>query len=140
MSDIKDDKQSIQIRPIEYAIFCDYASVSMGGKLNLNGMFDRVLAKDLPAMQPQMFVVTKMVLPQGDHKVTLTLMQQDKVIAKSTTEKKIEEKLKAHTHFWSLQGIKFESWDPIELQILIGGKQVYVKRLPLVKVQEKKKD
>jgi hypothetical protein len=138
MTDEKDDKKTIKIRPIEYALFCDYASISGGGKINMNGIFDRILTKEVPAVQAQMFVVTKMVIPEGDHKITLSLMQQDKVLAKTTMEKKIEEKLKSQTHFWNLQGFKIESWETIELQILIGGKQVYIKRLPVIKVEDKK--
>lgn len=130
----------MQIQPVEYALFCDYASVSMDGKINMNGIFERILTEKTPATHPQMFVVSRLVLPKGKHPVTFTLMQQDRVLAKSTFEKEIEGELGVHNHFWGIQGLKIESWDLIELQILIEGKQVFVKRLPVIKVEKKVKE
>ena len=128
----------MQIQPIEYALFCDYASLSMDGKLNMNGIFDRIMTEQVPAVHPQMFVVSKLFLPKGKHSITFTLMQQDKVLAKSNFEKEIDKELAVHTHFWGIQGLKIESWEPVELQILLEGKQIFVKRLPVVKVEKKK--
>lgn len=127
----------MKIQPIEYAVFCDYASVSMDGKLNLLGIFERIMSEKTPAVHPQMFVVSKILIPKGKHNITFTLMQQDKVLAKSTIEKEIDKPLGSHTHFWGIQGLKIESWDPIELQILFEGQQVYVKRLPVIEVKKK---
>jgi len=127
----------MKIAPIEFAIFCDHASVSMDGKLSMNGIFERILTKDVPVMHPMMFVVTKLILPEGDHNITFTLMQEDEVLAKSTTEKKVEGKLGSHVHFWNIKNLKVEKLEPVELQILIGGKQVFVKRLPVIKVKPK---
>ena len=127
----------MKIQPIEFALFCDYASLSMDGKLNLVGIFERILSEKTPATHPQMYVVSKILIPNGKHNITFSLMQQDKVLAKSTLEKNVEGKLASHTHFWGIQGLKIESWDPIELQILFEGKQVYVKRLPVIQVKKK---
>lgn len=127
----------MKIQPVEYAMFCDYASVSMDGKINLNGIFERILSENTPATHPQMYVVSRLILPKGKHSITFTLQQQDKVLAKSTFEKEIAGELGVHNHFWGIQGLKVETWDPIELQILIEGKQVFVKRLPVVKVERK---
>lgn len=129
----------MQIQPVEYALFCDYASVSMDGKLNLNGIFDRIFTEKVPATHPQMFVASRLILPKGDHNISFTLMQEDKVLAKSNFEKKIEHPLGVHNHFWGIQGLKIETMEPIELQVLIGGKQVLVKRLPVMKVEKKEK-
>lgn len=123
----------MKITPIEYALFCDYASLSVDGKLNLVGIFDHIFINDLPALHPQMFVVSKMLIPKGKHSITFSLMQQDKVLAKSSFEKEIEKALSVHTHFWRIQGLKIETNDPIELQILLEGKQIFVKRLAIVK-------
>ena len=130
----------MKIQPVEYAMFCDYASVSMDGKINLNGIFERILSEKVPATHPQMFVVSRLILPKGKHSITFTLQQQDKVLAKSVFEKEIAGELGVHNHFWGVQGLKVENWDPIELQILIEGKQVFVKRLPVVKVERKIKE
>lgn len=127
----------MKIQPVEYALFCDYASVSMDGKINMNGIFERILSEKTPATHPQMFVVSRLILPKGKHSITFTLQQQDKVLAKSTFEKEIAGELGVHNHFWGIQGLKIENWEPLELQILIEGKQVFVKRLPVVKVERK---
>jgi hypothetical protein len=137
MSDQPEEKKGIRIQPIEFALFCDYASMSVDGKLNLMGIFERIMTEQTPAVHPQMFVVSKMLIPQGKHSITFSLMQQDKVLAKSTIEKEIDKPLAFHTHFWGIQGLKVESWEPIELQILLEGKQIFVKRLPVVKVEKK---
>lgn len=79
----------MKIQPVEYALFCDYASVSMDGKINLNGIFERILSEKTPATHPQMFVVSRLILPKGNHSITFTLQQQDRVLAKSTFEKEI---------------------------------------------------
>ncbi len=129
----------MKIQPIEYALFCDYASLSVDGKLNLVGIFERIMSEQMPAVHPQMFVVSKILIPQGKHSITFTLMQQDKVLAKSTIEKEMDKPLGSHTHFWGIHGLKIESWDPIELQILFEGKQVFVKRLPVLEVKKKEK-
>ena len=130
----------MQIQPIEYALFCEYANLSMDGKLNLNGIFDRIMIEHVPTMHPQMFVVSKLFLPKGKHSITFTLMQQDKVLAKASFDKEVEPELTVHNHFWGIQGLKIDTLEPIELQVLIGGKQVLVKRLPIVKVERKAQD
>ncbi|MFA6024197.1 MAG: hypothetical protein WC777_03210 [Candidatus Gracilibacteria bacterium] len=132
-------KKSVRIQPIEYAVFCDYASMSMDGKVNLVGIFDRIMAEQVPAMHPQMFVVSKILIPKGKHNISFALMQEDKVLAKSSMEKEVEKPLISHMHFWGIQGLKIETWENIELQILFEGKQVLVKRLPIVKVEKKGK-
>jgi hypothetical protein len=128
----------MKIAPVEFALFCDHASISMDGKLSMNGIFERILTHDTPVMHPMMFVVTKLILPEGTHNITFTLMQEDKVLAKSNAEKEVKGKLGSHMHFWNIKNLKVDKLEPLELQILIDGKQVYVKRLPVVKVEKKK--
>jgi len=133
--DIKPKK--IQIQPVEFSMICDYASVSMDGKLSLNGIFERFVFKELPAVHPQVFVVSKVLIPQGEHKLTFSLMQEDKVLATTSIEKNVEQKLIAHNHFWGIRNLKIEGWEPIEMQILIDGKQVFVKRIPVIEAKKK---
>ncbi|MFT7184201.1 MAG: hypothetical protein ACI9QC_000537 [Oceanicoccus sp.] len=133
----KKEKRKVQIQPVEFSLLCDYASVSMDGKLSMNGIFERFMAKELPALHPQLFSITKMLIPKGDHKITFSLMQQDKVLASTSIEKKVEKQLVAHNHFWGIKGLQLETWDPVELQIIIDGKQVFVKRIPVLEVKKK---
>lgn len=128
----------MKIAPVEFALFCDHASVSMDGKLSMNGIFERILTQDVPVVHTMMYVVTKLILPEGDHNITFTLMQEDEVLAKSTAEKKVEGKLGSHVHFWSIKQLKIDKLEPLELQILIDGKQVFVKRMPVMKVEPRK--
>ena len=130
-------KKTIQIQPVEYSLLCDYASVSVDGKLSMNGIFERFMAQELPAFHTQCFVVTKLLIPEGDHKISFSMMQEDKVLATTSIEKKVEKKLIAHNHFWGIKNLKLEGWEPVELQILIDGKQVFVKRIPVMEVKKK---
>lgn len=129
----------MKIAPVEFALFCDHASISMDGKLSMNGIFERILTQDTPVIHPMMYVVTKLILPEGKHNITFTLMQEDQVLAKSSAEKEVEGgKIGSHMHFWNIKNLKIDKLEPLELQILIDGKQVYVKRLPVVKVEPNK--
>lgn len=136
-----DDKQSekkkVKIRPVEFSLFCDHASVTVDGKLNLNGIFERIMTQEVPATHPQMVAMSKLVLPKGEHSISFSLMQKDKVLAKTQIEKNIEQPLAVHTHMWSIRGLQIETWEPLEMQIFIGGKQVFHRMLPVVKVEKK---
>lgn len=130
----------MKIQPVEYAILCDHASLSVDGKLNMNGVFEHFMAQDVPVHHPQLFVVSKMILPRGDHNITLSLMQEDKVMAKAKLEKKVEQELAPHTHFWGIRNLKIEEFKPLELQILLEGQQVYVKRIPVIQSKKREAD
>ena len=129
----------MQIQPVEFSIFCDYASMSVDGKINLNGVFDRIAYQKLPVIHPQMFIVSKLLLPKGEHKISFTLMQEDAVIAKASLEKNLTQNLSNHHHVWSISGLKLEKDTPLELQILLGGQQIFIKRLPLIKLDPPEK-
>jgi hypothetical protein len=122
--------------PVQYSVFCDYASISSDGKLNLNGIFEQIFAKSVPARHPQMYLVTKFQLPKGEHNITITLMQQDKVLAKSTIEKNVEKSLDSHTHLWSISNVNFENWEPLEVQVIMSGKQIFSNQLHLVELKK----
>lgn len=126
----------LKIKPVQYSHFCDYAAMGMGGKLNLSGIFDHIFLKTLPGSFPIIYVVTKLLLPKGEHKVTFTLMQEDRVLAKASIEKDVKETLIAHTHLWGVQDLKITSFLPIEFQVLIDGKQVFIMRLPVLEMKE----
>ncbi len=121
------------MQTVEYSIFCDYASLSMGGKLNLNGVFDQFLVKEFPFRHPQLFVASKLVIPSGNHRIAFSLMQEDKVLAKSQIERTVTNDYETHTHLWNIRDLELKTDTLLELHILIDGKEVYVKRLPLVK-------
>ncbi|MEK7146439.1 MAG: hypothetical protein AAB802_04660 [Patescibacteria group bacterium] len=121
------------MKTVEYALFCDHVSVSMDNKVSLMGIFDRIFARKTPARHPRMFTVAKLNLPKGNHQMTLALMQEDRVVAKTKLIKKVEHELLGHTHVWELKNILIQDFNSLELQIFIGGRQVYIKTLPVVK-------
>ena len=127
------------IKPVEYAIFCDHASITTDAKLNLNGIFDGILVKEFPNTHDKLYIVSKFLVPQGEHKITFTLMKDDEVLDKSSIEKKIDKPLAASTHIWMVKNLKLEKAGLLELQMLMDGKQVYIKRMPVVEVPKQDK-
>lgn len=47
---------------VKWMLLCDFASVSVGNKVNLLGVFDELQAQTLPLDIPQMFVVLNLVV------------------------------------------------------------------------------
>lgn len=109
--------------------FCDHASMSVDGKLNLNGIFDVIVAKKFPTTHAQIYVVSKFHIDKGDHSITFALMQDDAVLAKTSIEKHVEQEGAIHTHIWSVNNLPIRAAKPIELQVIHEGGQVLVKRL-----------
>ena len=77
--DEKPEQKKIKINPIEYAMFCDHASLTVDGKLNMNGIFERIMVvgDHVVAVEKDTFET-----PAGD-KTTTTLgvyhMQDGKI-------------------------------------------------------------
>ncbi|MCD6429409.1 hypothetical protein J7L09_01810 [bacterium] len=47
---------------LNFLHICDYASICEGGKLSIIGIFKNINVKKLPAIHPQMFIVTNISL------------------------------------------------------------------------------
>ncbi len=109
--------------------FCDHASMTVDGKLNMNGIFDVVMAQKFPTIHPQLFVVTKFHLTEGEHPLTFALMQKDAVLAKTSLKKDAPTGGTLHTHIWSIHNLPIQSSEPIEFQVIRDGGQVLIKRL-----------
>ncbi len=45
---------------VKLAVVADHANVSSEGKLNILGIFDRIVVSDLPAVHPQMHLVVRL--------------------------------------------------------------------------------
>ena len=126
------------IRPVEYSLFCDYATLTLDRKLSLTGVYDSLLVRSLPVTQHQMYVVTKLLLPPGEHAIELLLKQGQSELAKTKAERKVEKGIAIHQHLWDLKNIQIASTQPLELFITIGGKLVYKRPVGIVKVEPKK--
>lgn len=122
---------------VEYALCCDYASIDMEGKLSMNGIFDAINFKEFPAVHPVLFIASKILLPQGKHRITLTLMQEDAVLAKAQMDKDSEKDLIVHHHLWRIQNLKLSSPTPLELHVLVDGKEIFIRYIQLALHKER---
>lgn len=63
------------------AVLADYANVSQEGKLNIMGIFDRILTPSVPVCHPEMRLVIRMeadpVEQNRDHQVEVQCMDSD---------------------------------------------------------------
>ena len=66
---------------IKLAVLADYANVSQEGKLNIMGIFERVLASSVPIRHPEMKLVIRMAVAHAeqdrDHDVEIQCMDSD---------------------------------------------------------------
>src|SRR5690242_5707551 len=44
---------------VEWSLLCEYCLIDAAGKLSVLGIFDQVVARQLPVQQPVLFVVTR---------------------------------------------------------------------------------
>ncbi|MBU1925665.1 MAG: hypothetical protein KKB82_07080 [Candidatus Omnitrophica bacterium] len=52
---------------LNFSFLCDYVSISREGKLNMNGIFENINVRSLPAIHPMMYVVANVSgLNNGD--------------------------------------------------------------------------
>ena len=62
-------------------LLADYANVERGGKLNVMGIFDRIMATGFPMVQPEMFLVMKLSASPAEYgttrKLRVKLMNED---------------------------------------------------------------
>lgn len=64
---------------VQIATLCD-AATDYGGKLNLLGTFDTIVAPQLPAVHPQCSVALRLVfsrIEEGPHRVKLNFVDED---------------------------------------------------------------
>jgi len=63
---------------LNFVFLCDYASMGEAGKLNIMGIFKTIFGKQLPIVQPQMFIVTNVSVDKGrDYKEVIKITDED---------------------------------------------------------------
>lgn len=66
---------------LTFALLADYANVSQEGKLNVLGLFNRILVQKFPAHHPQMHLVLRFLAGAGEYGrtrgVTIKLITED---------------------------------------------------------------
>lgn len=119
---------------LPFVHFCDHASMSTDGKLNLVGIFESLFAMEMPTRHPQMYILSRFEFPKGTHDVTLTLMQQDRVLAKTDFKKEVTRKSEPQNHLWGVFDLTLETYDPIELKAFENGIEVGQAELPIYRL------
>jgi hypothetical protein len=64
---------------VQIAVLCD-AATDYGGKLNLLGTFDTIVASQLPAIHPQCSIALRIVfsrIEEGHHKLRINFVDED---------------------------------------------------------------
>lgn len=108
--------------------------MSTDGKLNLSGIFESLFAMEVPTRHPQMYILSRFEFPKGSHDISLMLMQQDRVLAKTNFQKDATRKSEPQNHLWGVFDLTLETWDPIELKAFENGIQVGQAELPIYRL------
>jgi len=119
---------------IPFVHFCDHASMSTDGKLNLNGIFESLFAMEVPTKHPQMYVLTRLHLGKGEHTFMLTLQQEDKVLAKTSFEIAVTQKTQEQNHLWGVFDLELQSYDPLTLKVYENGDEIDSATLPIYRL------
>jgi hypothetical protein len=114
---------------VSLALLADCANISREGKLNILGIFDRINAKSLPAIHPQMQLVMTLEADRGDadkgHKLGIELIDADgaKLLSMNGDLKFGQpppgEQVRIN-HIIQLNNIRFEHFGSFEFKILIN--------------------
>jgi hypothetical protein len=117
---------------VQIAVLCD-AATDYGGKLNLLGTFDTIVAQQLPALHAQCSVALRIVfsrVEEGQHKVKMNFVDEDgRLVMPSITFPPVEVVLPPDTHFASrnllinMQQLKFEKPGQYAIDIAVDGRQ-----------------
>lgn len=119
---------------LPFVHFCDHASMSTDGKLNLSGIFESLFTYEMPTQHPQMFVLTRFEFPKGKHSITLALMQEDQVLAKTSFEKEVTQKSEPQNHLWGVYNLHLETWSALELKAYENGQEIGGAELPIYRL------
>jgi hypothetical protein len=117
----------------ELFVICDAATDS-GGKLNILGVFDTIFAKSVPAVHPHCAIAVRLRLTsseQGDHKVNVSLLQEDGKNVGPPMEVTLkfalsDAKIPTGTvnYIVNLQGLKLEHSGEYSIKLTVDGKHL----------------
>lgn len=117
---------------VQVAALCDAAS-DYGGKLCLLGVFDTIIATRLPAIQPQLAVVLRVLFrrdEEGTHPVQIHFVDADgrHVIPplNAVMEVRVPDDLDFATRnlILNVQGARFDGQGPHAVDVMIADRQV----------------
>jgi hypothetical protein len=115
---------------VQIAVLCD-AATDYGGKLNMLGTFDTVLAQQMPAVHPQCSVALRMVfekIEEGSHKVKMNFVDDDGKFIMPSIEMPFDVALPTDASFLArnfiinIQQLKFDRAGQYAIDIAIDGR------------------
>jgi hypothetical protein len=115
---------------VQIATLCD-AATDYGGKLNLLGTFDTILAPQLPAVHPQCSVALRLVfsrIEEGPHRVKLNFVDEDGHAIMPSIELPADAIFPADSNFLSrnfvinIQHLKFEKPGNYAIALAFDGR------------------
>ena len=115
---------------IQVAVLCD-AATDYGGKMNLLGTFDTIVARQLPAMHPQCTIALRIAFDrseEGQHKVSMSFVDDDGRSIMPSIEMPVQVDVPGESIFVSrnfiinIQQMKFERPGHYAIGILLDGR------------------
>lgn len=123
---------------IQVSVLCD-AATDYGGKLNLLGTFDTIVASHLPAFHPQCSIALRIVfdkIEEGSHKVKMNFVDEDGRFVMPSIDMPVDIAVPPDTNFLArnfiinIQQLKFDKPGQYSIDIAIDGR--LEKSIPLL--------
>jgi hypothetical protein len=115
---------------VQVAVLCD-AATDYGGKLNLLGTFDTIMAAQMPAVHPQCSIALRIVfnrIEEGAHKLRLNFVDEDGRSIMPSIELPAEVAFPGEVNILSrnfiinIQHLKFEKAGHYAIDVAIDGR------------------
>lgn len=118
---------------IDLAVLADYAAVTQEGKLIIGGIFERVMARQMPWQHPSMALVFRLRVHAGEareHDVSVTCVDPDgkEILApmrqRMAAPPASEFEETAANFVFGINGVRFETAGRYQFDIHLDGKNV----------------
>lgn len=112
-----------------YAFLCDNAFMDAFGKLNIIGIFQNIISKTCPFIQPQLYFVSNVIISgKGHYKKLIKIVRKRdnvEIISPLPFELDISEDKEAEFGvIGQLTNIKFEETGTYEVQIFVNDQHI----------------
>jgi hypothetical protein len=123
---------------VNFAFFCDAATIDASGKVNVLGIFNRITALAFPCVIPKITFVFELLAHRaevGKHTLKIVFMDEDGKSFLPSAEGAVEIKsAPANIHqIFEFKKVKFEKPGIHEADIVINGNHTKAVKLNLVK-------
>ena len=116
---------------IQVAVLCD-AATDYGGKLNILGTFDTIVASHLPAFHPQCSIALRITfskIEEGPHKVKMNFVDEDGKFVMPSIDMPVDVAIPPDLNFLvrnfviNIQQLKFDKPGQYSIDIAMDGRQ-----------------